>query len=100
MKELIRRAMNKAEKSPIKYRVAAIGFNKKGEVLGMSHNTKGIHLERQFHAEERLMSRYPDLTKIVIIRIGLSGELRPIDPCDVCAKMAKKRGVKIESWKA
>lgn len=96
--DLIKRAVKKARQSPIKYRVCAIGFNKKDEVLGIVHNTTGIHLERQFHAEERLMTRYPELKKIVIIRIGLSEELRPIDPCSVCAKMAAKRGVKIVSF--
>ena len=41
----------------------------------------------------------PQRKKILIIRIGIGGKLRPIDPCGVCAKMAKKRGVKIVSFK-
>jgi cytidine deaminase len=98
MNDLIKRAIKKASKSPIKYRVAAIGFNKKGEVLGIVQNTTGIHLERQFHAEERLMTRYTDLRKILILRIGIGGKLRPIHPCNVCAKMAEKRGIKINPF--
>lgn len=95
MQDLINRAIKKASKSVIKYRVAAIGLNKKGEVLGIVHSIKGVHLKRSFHAEERLMTRYPKVKKILIIRIGIGGKLRPIHPCSVCSKMAKKRGVVI-----
>ena len=38
------------------------------------------------------------LKKIVIIRIGKSGKLLPIDPCKVCQKVANKLKIKIESF--
>lgn len=97
----------KASHSDCTYKVSAIAFDKRGDVLGHCTNShaKWNVLEygegrprTAIHAERRMIERYAGLVKtIVICRVGRSGKLRPIDPCPMCQKVAKKYGVKIES---
>lgn len=99
----------KASHSPCTYKISAIAFDAKGDVLGHVTNShsknwnvldkcgKGRQGTAQ-HAERRLLARYGELVKtIVICRIGRSGELRPINPCKTCLKAAAKYGAKIIS---
>lgn len=97
--EAIARAIKKAAQSPINYRICAIGLNSKGEVLGYAHNTMQANnvKERQLHAERHIMLKHPSVKTIVIVRIGHSGKILPIEPCEICAKMASKNKVKIIS---
>ncbi len=91
--------------SPCNYRIGAIAFDKKGDVLGNACNafrmgSKFIGEQNRkgtgFHAEARLMKRYrSNIKTILIMRIGNSGNILPIDPCPACAKMAEKLGIKI-----
>lgn len=96
----------KAAKSSCTYRISAIAFDAKGDVLGTAVNSHadwnviekdGIGREGTAkHAERKLMAQYSENIKsIIICRIGHGGALRPIDPCPVCAKAAKKLGITI-----
>ena len=99
----------KATHSPCTYKISAIAFDSKGDILGHvtnSHSRNWNILDKQEigragtaeHAEKRLFSQYGQLIKsIVICRIGRSGNLRPIDPCPACQKIASKYGAKIIS---
>lgn len=99
----------KATHSPCTYKISAIAFDKKGDVLGHatnSHSKNWNVLDKcgrgregtAAHAERQLFLRYRDLVKtIVICRIGRAGDLLPIDPCPVCQKVAAKYGAKIIS---
>ena len=99
----------KATHSPCTYRVAAIAFDKKGDILGHSTNSHALNWNvlDKFevgrpgtgeHAERILLRRYKDLVKTILIcRIGRSGKFRAIEPCKVCRKVAAKYGVKIIS---
>lgn len=99
----------KATHSPCSYRVAAIAFDKKGNVLGHATNSHsknwnvldkcGVGREGTgVHAERQLFMRYRDLVKTIIIcRVGRAGAILPIDPCSVCRKVAAKYGAKIIS---
>ena len=100
----------KAEQSDCTYRVAAIAFDKKGDVLGYARNNHAVwnvlannHVGRAGtarHAERILMSRYGENIKsILICRVGHGGDLRPIDACSACKKVADKLGIKITSVK-
>ena len=101
----------KASKSDCTYKVSAICFDKKGNMLGHMSNqhsrwnvvekTGTGRAGTAVHAERRAMQRYAGVVKTIIIcRVGNSGELRPIDPCPVCSKVAAKLGVKIISVSA
>lgn len=102
---IIEKLKNKAEQTQTCYRVSAIAFNKKGEILGSATNSfkmdgrpagKGSGI----HAERRLMVRYGNRIKsIIIMRIGWAGDILPIKACDVCQKVADKLGIKIISVK-
>lgn len=99
----------KASRSDCTYKVSAVAFDKKGNVLGHvtnKHSNWDV-LEKENgigragtakHAERLLMQRYQGIVKsIVICRVGHSGMLRPIDACPTCRKVAAKLGVKIIS---
>jgi hypothetical protein len=98
----------KASKSDCTYKVSAIAFDKKGNILGHARNThsKWDVLEKcnvgragtAEHAERVLMRRYGSNIKTILIsRVGHSGILRPISPCKTCQKVADKLGIKIIS---
>jgi len=99
----------KARHSDCTYKVSAIAFGKKGDVLGHVTNKhsdwdviekeKGIgRAGTAKHAERLLMQRYQGVVKTIIIcRVGHGGDLRPIDPCPACQKVASKLGVRIVS---
>ena len=101
---IIERLRKKCFQSPSQYRIACVALNKKGEVLG--YTTNKFRNDRikpligsGLHAEAYGMARYYPLglKTLVIMRIGLSGNILPIDPCEDCQKMAKKLGVTIQS---
>lgn len=98
LNELVRKAKNSPSNS---YRVSAVAFTEKGELLGSAYNAyrkEDIVPGRGYglHAERRLMERYgKNISSIIICRIGHGGKLRPIDPCHTCAKIASKMGIKI-----
>jgi len=102
---IIQKLVDKAEQTTTCYRVSAIAFSKKGEILGSATNSfkmdgrpagKGSGI----HAERRLIQRYKNnIHTIVICRIGLSGDILPIHPCETCKKVADKMGIKIISVK-
>ncbi len=94
----------KAKQSLSKYRISAIALDKKGEVLGTASNSYskyGIENSDKYmgmHAERKLMERYKSAIKtIIIMRIGRAGAILPVDPCRVCASIARKMGIKIIS---
>lgn len=100
---LIKKLKDKAEQTRTCYRVSAIAFNKKGEILGSATNSfkmdgRPAGRGSGIHAERRLMARYGNNIKsIIICRIGWGGDMLPIKPCDVCQKVADKIGIKIIS---
>lgn len=99
----------KASHSPCTYKVSGIAFDKKGNILGHATNSHSMNwnvLDKYdegragtgVHVERKLIARYGSLiSTILICRTGRSGEIRPIDPCPVCQKVAKKYGIKIVS---
>lgn len=104
MKALLK---EKAMHSPCTYKISAIALDAKGDVLGHVTNSHSWNvLEKESigragtadHAEARLLKQYRQLVKTIIIcRVGRGGDLRPIDPCPVCQKIAAKYGAKIVS---
>lgn len=96
----------KATHSPSRFRMAGVAFNKKGEILGFASN--GFRKEQipftkhsGDHVEKKLIERYGSLiSRIIILRIGRSGNILPIDPCPKCQKLLDKYGIKVVSVKA
>ena len=94
-KEIIK----KATQSICHYRVAAFGFNKKGELIGKAINRPRLSKPHGgLHAEMSLMKHYGNkLASIIICRIGNAGDLRPIKPCTACQAVADYLNIKIRS---
>lgn len=98
---IINIAKNKAKQSICRYKISAIGFNHRGELIGKSFNRQRfIRKGGGIHAEMHLMSRYGTALKTIIIcRVNNSGECLPIDPCETCKRKADEMGIKIYSIK-
>lgn len=93
---LIDRMVKAGMKVNLRYKVIAAGISKDGTIISIKTNQPRLK-SQGFHAEERLMFSSPkSLVKIMILRIGAKGELRPIHACDRCTRLANKRGVIIE----
>jgi len=83
--------------SACRYRVVAVGLDHRSRIICITTNTPRLS-KQGYHAEERLIFRTPQsLSTIILARVGASGELRPIDPCPRCQRLADKRKIKIES---
>jgi len=89
------RAIKKASSSPCRYKIAAIGFNRKNEVIGIAYNTPRFSREGgSIHAEINLLKKCgKKLYSVMILRIGGSGNILPIDPCENCR--AALQGIRI-----
>lgn len=98
---IIERAIKKANKSICKFKISAVGFNHKGEMIGSITNTPRFsRYGGGIHAEAALIKRYRGhLKTILICRVNTNGGLLPIDPCDKCQKLADKFNIKITSVK-
>lgn len=80
----------------LRYRVVAAGIDHRGRIIGIRTNGPRL-VRRGWHAEERLLhTSPPTLRRILLARVGADGRLLPIEPCEVCAKLARRRGVRIE----
>lgn len=101
---IIERLKRKAATSPSQYMVSCVALNKKSEVLGYTTNKfRKDHIRpiigSGLHAEQIAIAKFAPLglKTLLIMRIGLSGRILPIDPCEDCQKMANKYGVTIRS---
>ena len=112
---LVLKLKKKAIAGRLKFRIAAIAFSRKGNVLGMevnSCNSRRVSYEEYSkrcitkesckfsgkHAERALMEKYGKrIASILILRVGHGGDLRAIQPCDMCKKIADKLGIRIFS---
>lgn len=95
----VQRLIKKAQQSICKYKVAAMGFDHRGRCLGMMCNAPRYSREGgSLHAELRLMRRYRNqLKSIIIVRTNNKGDLKPITPCNVCSAVAEILGITIRS---
>jgi hypothetical protein len=93
------RLLKKARKSGCRTKIAALGIDRAGRVIGCVNNQPRIARKGGgMHAEQRLMFTSPkSLTTIIIARVSDSGYLKPIHPCTKCAAEAKRRGISILS---
>ena len=97
---LLSRIKRKASQSTCKSRVAALGFNRRGQCVASAVNRPRLSRKGGgIHAEEQIfkVARKKGITKILICRVGKGGELRPIEACESCSKTAKKLGIDITS---
>lgn len=91
MLNLIERARRKAKCTPCKYKVAAIGFDARGNhIATVTNKPRFSRPGGSIHAEMNLMSNY----RVKTIHILRSNGKR-IDPCPACAAKAEELGIKI-----
>jgi len=85
--------------SQCRYKVAAIGLDHRGRVIGVEHNRQRFPRKGGgLHAELRLMQRCPkSLKTILIVRLGNGGVVRPIAPCNACQTKADELGITIRT---
>ena len=99
-KQIIQMMKRKAEKTPCRTKISALGFNFRGELIARSNNSPRFsRAGGGIHAEEKLfkLAKRRGIRTILICRISRTGNLLPIDPCDNCRSTAEKLGIKIIS---
>lgn len=103
LRELSNRLRKKAKQSSAVYRIAAVAYSRSGNLLGFAVNSVRLDLSASkrgsgVHAERQLMKRFGEkIGYILLSRYGNGGDMLPIHPCEICAKLAKVHGVKIIS---
>jgi cytidine deaminase len=99
---MMTRLQKKATQSKCRYRVSAMALNKKGELIAFATNKPRFSkYHGSIHAEMALMARYgTEIHTIIITRVGRSGKVQPIHPCDKCSEVAKSLGIKIRTVEA
>lgn len=95
--QILRKAIKKAQQSICRYKVSAIGLNHRGEIICTAMNKpRFVRKGGGLHAEMNVMRLAgPSLKSIVLCRVGARGDLRSIDPCNMCREKAEEIGVKI-----
>lgn len=92
---------NKAIQSRSNYYIAAAAYTRVGNLLSIACNNvntkqKSTKKGMGIHAERKLIARHGRKIKyIVLSRTNNSGGDLPIHPCENCAKMIDKYGIKI-----
>ena len=100
---IIDRMRKKAHASRCESKISAFAFDKNGEYLGCANNLSRMGKYdprfgkgRGIHAEMKLIHTYGERIKtIMICRVGLSGEWRPIKCCPRCQAIADKLGINV-----
>lgn len=93
-------AIKKAQKSSCRYKISAIGFNRKGDMIASVTNQPRFGKEAGgLHAEARLIRENgtKKIRTILICRTNKKGTILPIKPCERCQKLADAHGIKIIS---
>jgi pyrimidine deaminase RibD-like protein len=94
------RAINKALQSQCAFKISALGFNKRGELVSVATNVSRFSRKGGgIHAEVVIMrqAKRKGIATILICRVNPSGDMLPIEPCENCSKLAKKLGIRIFS---
>lgn len=96
---IVQLAVKKAIQSDCRYRISAIGLNKKAEAFcSVTNQQRFFYKGGGKHAEMRLMeSAGRGLKTIIICRVGQSGKIVPIEPCPMCKAKADELGIRIIS---
>lgn len=94
---LLSLAIKKSQQSYCKFRVSAIGLDKRGNVIATAVNRPRLDkLGGGTHAEIIVLQKGgPRVRSILICRTGNSGEIRPIACCASCKKVLDKKGIKV-----
>lgn len=100
-KDILSKASNKASDSKCRYKVSALGFNKKGDYLGCASNySRYMKQGGGLHAEILLIRKYGSLLdKIILCRVNNKGKFLKIDPCNNCKKILDKYNIKYHTVK-
>jgi cytidine deaminase len=98
-REITEKVRAKALESGSRFRVAAMGLSKKGNVIACKNNVSRFPRHGGgIHAEENLIkSTGGRIHTLVLGRVGRSGKFRPINPCSKCRKMINKYNIKLET---
>lgn len=101
MYDIIKLAIRKAKQSSCRHKVSAIGFSRKGDLIGTAINMNRIAKKGcSIHAEIALIRKFGrKLKTIVICRTNKSGDILPIRPCESCLSMANRYNINIKTVK-
>ncbi len=92
-------AIKKAKQSSCRFKVSAIGFNRKGDLIGTAVNQHRISKPGcSIHAEIALIKKIGrSLKTIIICKTNKTGGILPIHPCRTCASIALRYNIDIKT---
>ena len=92
-------ALKKASQSSCRFKVSAIGFNRKGDLIGTAVNQHRISKPGcSIHAEIALIKKMGrSLRTIIICRTNKTGGILPIHPCKTCTNIALRYNIDIKT---
>ena len=95
--DLVDFAFRRSKKTICKFKVCAICYDRRGNLLGISYNIPRFNRHGGgIHAEMKALQKWgTSIHRITLLRFGKSGDLLPIDPCINCAKVLNKLKIKV-----
>ena len=96
-KEIINQARSKVKNNPCKFRVCAICYNRRGNLLGIAYNYPRLSKKGGgIHAEIAALQKWGIMIhSMTLLRFGKGGDLLPIHPCKNCQRVLDKMGIKV-----
>jgi len=92
------KAIKKAGQSISKFKISAIAFTKNGNIVSSATNRPRFDREGGgYHAEMVALEKAGGnkVYTIILCRIGQSGDIVPIEPCERGQKNLDKKGIKV-----
>ena len=101
MNQITKLAIKKAQQSNCRYKISALGFNRKGDLIGTAINMNRLAKKGcSIHAEIALIKKHGrSIHTIIICRTNRAGTLLAIHPCNTCMYMAGRYGITIKTIK-
>jgi cytidine deaminase len=92
-------ARKKASQVKMKSKISALALNKKGEVMATAFNSPRFDwYGGGNHAEMMVLKKCKSIPHTIILcRVGNSGDILPIEPCERCQKVLDKYDIKVKT---
>ncbi len=97
-REIYNKIYKKSLKCICTYRVVAVAFDKRGDILTIATNRPRFKkLGGSVHAEmEAIRLAGPKIVSMQIFRLNKLGGLLPIHPCKSCQRILDKMNIKVK----
>lgn len=94
---VLEKLIKKTKSSVCRYQVGAVVVDRKGKPLAYATNQpRLLKPGGGVHAELAALRKAPKGARVLLVRVGKGGALRPIHPCAHCQRILTKLGIPAE----